>query len=90
MRKFAAFACTFACMTFASAAVAKDPQEDKVICKRQQEADTGSHFSTTKKVCLKESEWKELERGSEQFMRQLREHGGSDPNAPRAMGGGPG
>jgi len=56
-------ACASLGLGFATTAIAaKDPPaEDKIICKRQQDADTGSHFASSKKVCMKKSEWKELE-----------------------------
>ena len=71
-------ACAFLGVT--TAAAAKDPaapDEDKVICKRQQDADTGSHFATTKKVCLRKSEWKQMEDGAENSLRRVRERGGA-------------
>lgn len=36
-------------------------QEDKVICKRSETAETGSRLSRPRKTCLKASEWKQLE-----------------------------
>ena len=77
-----------ASLAFTTAAVAKDPPEDKVICKRQQDADTGSHFASTKRVCMKKSEWKELEDGAERTMDRVRRTGGAGPLQPSA--GGPG
>ena len=71
-----------ACFGFTTAAVAKDstpPSEDKIICKRQQDADTGSHFASTKKVCLRKSEWKEMEDGAENALERLRRQGGACP-----------
>ena len=79
---------------FEAPALAKDPRppaEDKVICKRQQDADTGSHFASTKRVCLKKSEWRELEDGAENTLRRVREQGGACPKClSTGMGGGPG
>jgi hypothetical protein len=63
----------------AAAAAPKDEGEDKVICKRQQDADTGSHFATTKKVCMRKSEWKQMEDGAENSLRRLRQQGGACP-----------
>ena len=77
----------------ASVAAAKDQdpqgqQEDKVVCKRQYDADTGSHFSTPKKVCLRKSEWKQMEDGAENSLRRLREQGGACPTClPRGSSG---
>jgi hypothetical protein len=92
MRMLAIVMC--ASLGFATTALAKDPPppgEDKIICKRQQDADTGSHFATTKRVCLKKSEWKEMEEGAENTLRRVREQGGSCPAClTPPMGGGPG
>jgi hypothetical protein len=76
----------------ATAAIAKDPPEDKVVCKRQQDADTGSHFATTKRVCLKKSEWKQMEEGAENSLRRVREQGGACPKclSPSTSRSGPG
>jgi hypothetical protein len=74
----------------ATAATAGEPAEDKVVCKRQAEADTGSHFATTKKVCMKKSEWKELEDSADRTMQTIRDHGGLSPNGQPPSTGGPG
>ncbi|HKX91499.1 MAG TPA: hypothetical protein VJM15_03635 [Sphingomicrobium sp.] len=71
-------------------ATAKDPPEDKIVCKRQYDADTGSHFAAPKKVCLKKSEWKELENATEGSLRKLREQGGACPKCLAPSSGGPG
>ena len=79
---------------FSAAAVAKDPPapvEDKLICKRQYDADTGSHFAAPKKVCLRKSEWRQIEEGAENSLRRLREQGGACPKCLNTgSGGGPG
>ena len=36
-------------------------QEDKVVCKRSEAAETGSRLARPRKTCLKQSEWKRLE-----------------------------
>ena len=36
-------------------------QEDKVVCKRSETAETGSRLARPRKTCLKQSEWKRLE-----------------------------
>ena len=78
----------------ATAAVAADPQssqkEDKVVCKRQYDADTGSHFAAPKKVCMKKSEWKELEQGVENTVERIRQQGGACLTCLRPGNGGPG
>jgi hypothetical protein len=86
MRVLAVAAATL--VMFATTAVAKDPPEDKVVCKRQQDADTGSHFATTKRVCMKKSEWKELEDQAGQTMERVRRGGAAGPLP--ASAGGPG
>ena len=71
-----------ACLAVAltTPALAKNPpEEDKIICKRQQDADTGSHFATTKKVCLRKSEWRQMEDAAESSLRKIREQGGACP-----------
>jgi hypothetical protein len=78
-----------ACFSVATAASAKDaPDEDKIVCKRQQDADTGSHFATTKKVCMKKSEWKEREDEADRTLERVRNGGAAGPLQP--TGGGPG
>jgi hypothetical protein len=36
-------------------------QEDKVVCKRSETAETGSRLARPRKTCLKQSEWKRLD-----------------------------
>ena len=67
-------------------AQAKEPREDKVICKRQADADTGSHLGFSKRVCRKASEWKELENGTEQTIQMIRDRGSRGKLTP-TMGG---
>ena len=91
MRICLLLACT--CLVLTTPATAKDPapDEDKIICKRQQDADTGSHFATPKKVCLRKSEWKQMEDGAENALRRVREQGGACPKClGSSSGGGPG
>ncbi|HEY6661991.1 MAG TPA: hypothetical protein VIZ66_03615 [Sphingomicrobium sp.] len=89
------FVIILACASFgiASAAVAKDPateKDDKVVCKRQYDADTGSHFAAPKKVCMKKSEWKELEAGVESSVERIRQQGGACLSCLKPGNGGPG
>ena len=87
MRILALIAC--AGLSLAATAEASDPKDgDKIVCKRQQDADTGSHFSGTKKVCMKKSEWKELEDQAERTMDKIRNGGAAGPL--NAGSGGPG
>ena len=68
---------------------APDPAE-KVICKRVYDADTGSHFQSSKRICRTAAEWKEIEDGTERVMKTIRENSGIAPSdlAP-GLGGGP-
>ena len=68
----------------------KKAPEDKVICKRVYDADTGSHFTSSKRVCRKASDWEQLERETGEAMRNIRDSNGVDPNNPvSGMGGSP-
>ena len=59
----------FAASTTAAAGDKNQPPEDKIICKRVYQADTGSHFTSSERVCHRASEWKELEDGTDRVMR---------------------
>ncbi|HKP33760.1 MAG TPA: hypothetical protein VJT70_03145 [Sphingomicrobium sp.] len=65
------------------------PQE-KVICKRQVDADTGSHFSASKRVCMKASDWKQLDDETQRAITNIKNRGGLEPVPLTGMGGGPG
>jgi hypothetical protein len=87
MRSLALIACV--ALGIAATANASDPKdEDKIVCKRQQDADTGSHFAATKKVCMKKSEWKEVEDQAERTMDKIRNGGAAGP-LRGSPGGGP-
>jgi hypothetical protein len=88
--------CAAGALLFASSAAAmagepKKPPEDKIVCKRVYQADTGSHFTSSERVCHKASEWKDLEDETARTMRQLHDSHGVNPNdlAPGLGGGGP-
>jgi hypothetical protein len=68
----------------------KPARAEKPICKRVYEADTGSHFQSSKRVCRTAAEWKEIEDGTQRVMKTIRENSGINPGdlAP-ALGGGP-
>jgi hypothetical protein len=70
-----------ACLGVTAAAVAKDPAPDKIVCKRQYDADTGSHFQSSRRVCRTQAEWKEIENQTEQTMRKIRDGGSANPSA---------
>ena len=65
------------------------PQE-KLICKRQVDADTGSHFSRSKRVCMKASDWKQLDDETQRAITNIKNRGGLEPVPLQGMGGGPG
>ena len=75
-----------------TAVQAKDPASgsdpDKVVCKRVYDADTGSHFQSSKRVCRKASEWREIESGNERLVQQVRD-GGSVSGMTSSGGGSP-
>ena len=75
----------------AGAAADKKPPEDKVICKRVYQADTGSHFQSSQRICYKASEWKEIEDGTDRVLRSFHDSHGVNPNdlAPSMGGGSP-
>jgi len=88
------FAVAAALLVTSVGAQAKDKPADgpdKVVCKRVYDADTGSHFTSSKRICHTALEWKLLEDETQRSMQTLRDHGGFNPNnrAPGA-GGGPG
>ena len=63
--------------------------EDKMVCKRIKEPDTGSHFRSSKRVCATASEWKERDAELQRSLRESSTKGLVDPNAPRVTGGSP-
>jgi hypothetical protein len=68
----------------------KPARAEKPICKRIYDADTGSHFQSSKRVCHTAAEWKEIEDGTERVMKTIRENSGINPGdlAP-GIGSGP-
>ena len=67
-----------------SATLADPPKaaaDDKIVCKRMYEADTGSHFQTSKRICRKASDWNQIDRETDAVMRTVREHTALSPNA---------
>ena len=85
-----------ACALMSTVAAAQTPDKsaqgpDKVICKRVQDADTGSHFTSSKRICHTAADWKLLEDETGRAMQTLRDHGGFNPdNRAPGVGGGPG
>ncbi len=77
----------------AAAAQAKDrPADapDKVICKRVYDADTGSHFTSSKRICHTAAEWKDIQDDLDRTLRTIRDNSGLNPNdVPPVMGGRP-
>jgi ribosome biogenesis protein Tsr3 len=62
----------------APAAVAAAPEaaasaQEKIICRYQDVPDLGSHIARRKKICMRESDWKNLEATNDQMKRRLQE-----------------
>lgn len=77
----------------AGAAQAKDKPanaEEKLVCKRVYDADTGSHFTSSKRVCHTALEWRELEAETQRSMQRIRDNGGFNANGRPTGVGGPG
>jgi hypothetical protein len=73
------FAAAAAALLFTTGAAAapesKDHPQDKVICKRVYEADTGSHFQSSKRICHTAAEWQDIDQGTERVMKTIRDNG---------------
>ena len=63
--------------------------QDKVVCKRVTEPDTGSHFSTSRRVCMKASDWQDLDDETQRAITRINNRGGVGPVPIQGMGGGP-
>jgi hypothetical protein len=70
--------------------VQQNAPQEKVVCKRQVDADTGSHFSSSKRVCMKASDWKQLDDETQRALTTIKNSGGLEPVPIKSMGGGPG
>ena len=76
--RFAPFASlvALATLTFAAPAQSQDAKaekaEEKIICKGDRNLEFGSH-RRSKKVCMTESEWKLLEKGTQRELQAFRE-----------------
>jgi hypothetical protein len=73
----------------AAAAPAAAPEE-KIICRYQDDPDLGSHIAKRKRVCMRASDWKELEAINEQTQRRLQERGPGTRRTDQTFSGGPG
>lgn len=71
-------------------ALAADPQpaDDKMVCRKDRSFNTGSNLSRPRKVCMKASEWKELDDESARNIDKLRDRRGT-ARAPDSAVGGP-
>ncbi len=58
------------------AAAAGEPVKDKVICKKDRTADTGTRLSAPK-ICKKASEWKRGEDETRRTIERAQDHHGS-------------
>lgn len=82
-----ALSCAGLVMAFPADAKDQSPNaanpSEKPVCKRIYDADLGSHFSSSKRVCHTALEWKEIEDGDARALQTLRDHAGiSPPSAP--------
>jgi hypothetical protein len=70
---------------------AESQSEDKIVCKRQPGADLGSHIARRTKVCMRASEWRDLQVMNDEAQRKImdRRSGVYDPNKITAGAGGP-
>ena len=57
------------------------PAEDKMVCKRIDQGETGSHMSGPRKICKKASEWRALDAETQRAMRDVRSRMTLDPAA---------
>jgi len=75
-------------MTSAGATAAEPAAKpaEKPVCKRVYDADTGSHFTSSKRICHTALEWKEIEDNNERAMQTLRDHGGISPSSAPGVG----
>ncbi len=71
MRVLIAVGCALALT--ATSAPAKDPKEDKLICKRRSEPEVGTHLRSRTKTCMRASDWKELESLNENAKRRIQD-----------------
>ncbi|MCL6741719.1 hypothetical protein LZ518_11335 [Sphingomonas sp. RB56-2] len=84
MRAFPVISCAIALASTAAFAE-ENPNEDKIVCKRAEADYTGSHLSRPKKVCKKQSEWKQMDQDKEQTMSKLRD-GRLSPDQSQGLG----
>ncbi len=59
-------------LSFHMAASAQEPAKEKLVCKRITQADTGSHFSSSRRICKTKEEWKELEDEAQRLLQSNR------------------
>ena len=79
------FAISIALGLLAGAAQAEEKKdEDKLVCKRTEVGYTGTRVGRPKKTCMKQSEWRELEKGAEASVRKI-QSGGTNPAADQGL-----
>lgn len=71
------------------AVAADDQPDDKMVCKRVLDTNTGSNFRRKSKECRRASEWKAIEDAKDRTLRTARDNSGMDPNRPQTMSGTP-
>ena len=62
-------------------ATTQEAPVDKMVCKRIDQGETGSHMSGPRKVCKKASEWRTLDAETRRAMRDVRSRSEMDPDA---------
>ena len=79
---------------FLGAATAQEAAEstpiDKVVCKRIDQGETGSHLGSRRKVCKTTSEWKLEQESVNRSLRAIRDRSGVNPNDVGGQGNGRG
>lgn len=61
------------------AASAETPAKERVICKRVTDAETGSHFSSSRRICMTEQQWKEQEDETQRSLREAKSRTSVNP-----------
>ena len=64
------------------------PAQDKIICKSDRNADTGSNIRKRRKICMSAADWKTIETDNEKMRREVFQAPRGEPNPiPGAAGG---
>lgn len=68
--------CLAVVASLAAPALAEEPKKEKLVCKRNPDASTGSNIRRSTKTCLTAAEWAALDKQRETAMRTLQERSG--------------